>query len=448
MGAAEKAVEPLIKPPKPFSLMAKMADGSYLPVVQAPELVALFRKRERSELDDLKLSLVINRQEGKCLYCLFDGGKSLLCIDGNDMSRVVAELQADGRPIEVAWELYTPKATEREALLVELMAIVIRRKLLATAVKKITPETKKEAVIRYLVAFQSLGGLPPSSLWVAEDLGCSHDWVTKVRNEAMNKHILPRATKYRSRYNVKRKADSTLDEALLKTNVIKFTSSATAIKTEAEMKAEAAEYERRREARREAAAETVKKTDDLVDKIIADPGSVIGPAPSLPVLGLPSPVDPDHAPRTPPKEVDDGTPEVVVEAYGYLDGLADDIPKWILSEDAIELLRSKASAIVQLLGDEADADEPAVDSKSRKRALDFVYQWNNDHGHLEDADLEWYFDAGILTIGANDFVSVIDKEQFVIMLSKLAPIVQRLGGDPSALDAVFESKPKRKPKSS
>jgi hypothetical protein len=398
MGAAEKADEPIVKPPKRLSLMAKMADGSYLPVVQSPELVALFPKREGSELDDLKTSIIINGQEGKCLYCLFDGGNSLLCIDGNDTSRAVSELQTAGRPIEVAFELYTPKATDRDELLIELMAIVIRRKLLATAVKKLTPESKKDAVIRYLVAFQSLGGLPPTSLWVAEDLGCSHDWVTKVRNEAMDKHILPRATKYRSRSNVERKADSTRDEALLKTNVFKFTSSA-AIKTEAEMEAEAAEYERRREARGEAAAETVKKTFDLVDKIIADPGSVIGPAPS----SLPSPMDSDHAPGTPPEEEeDDGTPVARAEAVIHHHS----IQEW--------------------------CDEREID--------------------IPKEDLTWLEGIGVFTVEDDEdkpIVKLIEKTAFAkTMAVKLGPIIKQWGVDPmafeEALDNVLNPKPAKK----
>jgi hypothetical protein len=405
MGAAEKADEPIVKPPKPFSLMAKMADGSYLPVVQAPELVALFPRRDRSELDELKTSLIIHGQEGKCLYCLFDDGKSLLSIDGNDTSRAVSELQTAGRPIEVAWELYTPKATNRDELLVELMAIVIRRKFLATAVKKLTPESKKDAIIRYLVAFQSLGGLPPSSLWVAEECGCSHDWVTKVRNEAMDKHILPRATKYRSRSGVERKSDSTRDEALLKTNVIKFTPSATAIKTEAEMESEAAEYERRREERGAAAAETVKKTEDLVDKIIADPGSVIGPA-------LPSPVD-DNAPLPDPSSEAD------------VRGGDDDS------------------------GERTDVDEE----------LEAVYEWKaslHTPDDFDDNEIRWMFYAGFFnveTLGEQTTVSLVDKDQFLkLVTSKLAPLVKYYGGDPITLESAIagvlnSSKPATKSKS-
>ena len=167
-----------------------------VPVVQAPELANLFPHRTREALDALKLSILANGQEGRCLYASLDG-ETLLCVDGIDTSKAITELLNEGRPIDVAWDLYTPKAKTKEKILLELMALVIRRKNLQTAVA-IDAATKEAAIRAYLITYYSQG-LFPTDRWVGEDLDCSGTWVGRIRAKAVKEGALIAVEKYHTR---------------------------------------------------------------------------------------------------------------------------------------------------------------------------------------------------------------------------------------------------------
>ena len=187
-----------------FNLLVKWK-GQDVPVIQAPELATLFPKRSATAFDALKLSILANGQEGRCLYCSLDK-KTLLCIDGHDTSKAFAELRKEGRLVEVAWDLYEPMASSRERILLELMAIVIRRKNLQTAV--VIEEGVKELAIRqYLVNWYSQGTFP-TDRWVAEDVGCSDTWVGKIRRRAVKAGLLMDVAEYDTRNGRKRTAQT------------------------------------------------------------------------------------------------------------------------------------------------------------------------------------------------------------------------------------------------
>jgi len=55
------------------------------PVRESPEIAGLFPKREPEALQDLKVSIAANGQDGRCLF--LDTGDHLLVIDGHDTCR-------------------------------------------------------------------------------------------------------------------------------------------------------------------------------------------------------------------------------------------------------------------------------------------------------------------------------------------------------------------------
>jgi hypothetical protein len=380
---------------KEINLMITMEDGRTLPVVQVAALADLFPDRSLEQFQALKQTILETGQIGKCLYCLWDNGNSLLLIDGRDTSRAIGQLRNDGRPVDVAWELYTPIATDRDKILLELMAIVIRRKLLQTAVK-LDVDSKESAILAFLKNCYAIGDYRTSN-WIASDLGCSETWVTKVRNKAIAQRELPVVPEYRTRNGKPWPVSTKRGDPFKETTVIPISTSL-ASRTEDEIMEDA-------EARREGAAATVKKTFDLVDKIIADPGSVIGPA-------LPSPVD-DNAPLPDPSSEAD------------VRGGDDDS------------------------GERTDVDEE----------LEAVYEWKaslHTPDDFDDNEIRWMFYAGFFnveTLGEQTTVSLVDKDQFLkLVTSKLAPLVKYYGGDPITLESAIagvlnSSKPATKSKS-
>jgi len=241
--------------------------GRKVPVIQAPELATLFPKRSATAFDALKLSILANGQEGRCLYCSLDG-ETLLCVDGHDTSKAFAELRKEGRPVEIAWDLYEPKATSREKILLELMAIVIRRKILQTAV--VIEEGVKELAIRqYLVNCYSQG-LFPSDRWVAEDVGCSDTWVGKIRRRAVKAGFLMEVVEYDTRNGRKRSA-TTKREVFAETETIPIGIGLPA-KLESEITEE--DLEREKRAREEAAKladEIIKEANERDNKPLEAP---------------------------------------------------------------------------------------------------------------------------------------------------------------------------------
>lgn len=165
------------------------------PVRESPEIAGLFPKREPEALQDLKVSIAANGQDGRCLF--LDMGDHLLVIDGHDTCKAHASLQMEGRQVEVAFDLYKPKATAPEEVLLEVMAVAIRRKNLQFG-QPVEDEQKKKAILRYLLAC-STQGVHRTAAWVAEDLGCSRTWVTQVREQAIRDGKLPRVEHYLTR---------------------------------------------------------------------------------------------------------------------------------------------------------------------------------------------------------------------------------------------------------
>jgi hypothetical protein len=162
-------------------------DGESVPVVEDPRLAALFRHRDKADLEALAASILAIGQESKVLL-LRDAGK-LIVIDGHDVCRAVATLQMQGHPIQLAYTLYEPKETSPELVYLEVMALIIRRKLAATTVTQ-DAETKSAAILTFLKT-SYVNGIYPTSRWVAADLCCSHTWVDNVRKEAIEEGDLP-----------------------------------------------------------------------------------------------------------------------------------------------------------------------------------------------------------------------------------------------------------------
>lgn len=182
----------VVSPPKGEALKF-WADGK--PVRESPEIAGLFPKREPQALQALMVSIAANGQDGRCLFV--DMGDHFLVVDGHDTCRAVASLQMEGREVEVAYDLHQPKATTPEEVLLEVMAVAIRRKNLQTA-QPVEETDKKGAILRYLLAC-STQGVHRTAAWVAEDLGCSRTWVTEVRERAIREGKLPRVEHYLTR---------------------------------------------------------------------------------------------------------------------------------------------------------------------------------------------------------------------------------------------------------
>lgn len=190
----------VVSPPEREQLTL-MAGGK--PVKEIPEIAGLFPKRDPQALQDLKRSILANGQDGRCLF--LDMGDHLLVIDGHDTCRAEAGLQKEGRDVEVDYDLYEPKATTPEDVLLEVMAVAIRRKNLQTA-QPVQETDKRTAILRYLLAC-SVQGIHRTAAWVAEDLGCSRTWVTQVREQAIKDHKLPRVEHYVTRAGTYQKSE-------------------------------------------------------------------------------------------------------------------------------------------------------------------------------------------------------------------------------------------------
>jgi hypothetical protein len=182
----------VVSPPKGEELKF-WAGGK--PVKEHPEIAGLFPKRTPQDLQDLKVSIAVNGQDGQCLF--LEMSDHFLVIDGHDTCRAIASLQREGRQIEVVYDLYEPKATIEEKALLEVMAVAIRRKNLQTA-QPVHENDKKAAILRYLLACSDQR-IHRTAAWVAEDLGCSRTWVTKVREQAIKEDKLPRVESYETR---------------------------------------------------------------------------------------------------------------------------------------------------------------------------------------------------------------------------------------------------------
>jgi len=190
----------VVSPPERGQLTL-MAGGK--PVKESAEIAGLFPKREFAALQELKTSILANGQDGRCLY--LDAGDHYLVIDGHDTSRAIAGLQREGREVEVTYDVYEPKEKAPEMVLLEVMSVAIRRKNLQTA-QPVDEEQKKDAILRYLIAC-SVQGVHRTAAWVAEDLGCSRTWVTRVREQAIDEGSLPRVDHYLTRAGTYQKSD-------------------------------------------------------------------------------------------------------------------------------------------------------------------------------------------------------------------------------------------------
>lgn len=190
----------IVSPPERDQLTL-MAGGK--PVKESPEIAGLFPKREFAALQELKTSILAHGQDGRCLY--LDAGDHFLVIDGHDTSRAIAGLQREGREVEVAYDVYEPKEKAPELVLLEVMSVAIRRKNLQTA-QPVQETDKRTAILRYLLAC-SVQGIHRTAAWVAEDLGCSRTWVTKVREQAIDDGKLPRVEHYLTKAGTYQKSD-------------------------------------------------------------------------------------------------------------------------------------------------------------------------------------------------------------------------------------------------
>ena len=170
-----------------------VVEGKPVAVGQAPEIAQLFpNRRNKEQLADLATSILANGQDGEVLL-LRDSGH-LIILNGHDVCRAIAVLQADGHAIELAYRLYEPKGTTPQEVLRECMALVIRQKL-SQQTCPLNEQRKSHAIIQYLQVCYSQGHFP-SDRWVAEDVGCSHTWVREVREDAVEQAQLPVADHY------------------------------------------------------------------------------------------------------------------------------------------------------------------------------------------------------------------------------------------------------------
>lgn len=381
-------------------------------VVTDKTLYDLFPKREKEAFADLKLSIRMNGQEGKCLYCHLDD--KLLIIDGFDTSRVMAELRKEGHPIEVAWELYTPKATTREALFLELMAVIIRRKMIQTAVE-VDEDTKEGAIKTYLTNCYAQAFFP-TSRWVAEDLGCSGTYVGRIRDEMIKEGLLPEVPEYRTR-NGKPWPAITQREVFNKTSPVAVTSSVP-VKTDEELIAE-------EEATKAKDAATAARTEEI---LAATQSLVKGMEnPPLPPASTPEemerlkarlgkPQAAKETPKQPPPTVPFPTP-------------ATPEPSEPVSEE--EEVRGQ------------DEDETDETESLRETHLHCLADWDDDIVPREDR--EWFYEGGFLEVNTVDDgaeppaqVYLVNKDRFITLLaSKFAPIVKKLGFDPVAFEAAI-----------
>jgi hypothetical protein len=229
------------------------------PVKESPEIAGLYPKRGQEALQELKVSILANGQDGRCLF--LDHGDHYLVVDGHDTCRAAANLRREGREVEVGFDLYQPRATAPEEVLLEVMAVAVRRKNLQTA-QRLGEGDKKEAILRYLVAC-SVHGVHRTAAWVAEDLGCSRPWVTKVREQAIEEGRLPRVEHYLTRAGTYQRSEF-YKAPFTVVRDIEGQAGDTVLEEEEEAKAaERAEAEARNQAQKEAGA---ARAEDDVDQ--------------------------------------------------------------------------------------------------------------------------------------------------------------------------------------
>ena len=137
------------------------------PVLAHPDLYKLFPHRNAIQLEEMRNTIARHGQGGKVL--LLDKGDHYLLLDGHDTVQVVGLLQEEGQDIELAYEVYTPMETDPEAVYLECMALIIRRKNQQTAVE-IKPEQKSAAILKYLRE-EASQKIYRTSNWIAKDLG-------------------------------------------------------------------------------------------------------------------------------------------------------------------------------------------------------------------------------------------------------------------------------------
>jgi hypothetical protein len=452
---ASKTEAPSTAEERPLEKLDLIVDwqGKQYPVLQHHVLARLFKHRSQHEIDELKLAMLVHGQFGRCLLYLVDGKAYI--VDGHDTLKAYSQFQRDGTDLKqsaisqfvIAFDVYEPKKTEEPEILAELMAYVIRLKNLQTAVTY-TDTDKQSAVLKYLILRYS-HGVFPTDRWVAEECGCSGTWVGHIRERAVAEGKLIAVAEYTTRNGKPRKA-VTNRSVFAPRDTIPISAGHAPVQLEddvveqeeAALAKKAEESEQRIRAAAEAEADRLIKEAEEKKQAEAKAAFEAEEKRRQKAEGVEESIQEDELRGQDGPAVDE-LPSEVVEILQTLEEIEGTIRGWILSSTVKEAVLAKVKDIADLVADSEAEEPPNID---RSRALGFVAQWNNDHGHLEEEDLPWLYDAGIVTVNADDYVSMIDKEQFAIMLAKLGPVVKRFGGNPAALDTVLdtEAKPKRK----
>jgi hypothetical protein len=436
-------------------------NGAHVPVNYLEPLSKLFKRRDPHPFQLLKVSILANGQDGRCLFASLDG-KTLVCVDGHDTLRAIAELRNEGHLIEIAWDFYEPKATTPETKLLELMALIIRRKNLQTAIV-IDDGAKKRAIRAYLVSCYAQGFFPNDS-WVAEDVGCSRTWVTNVRAEAVRLGKLIAVAEYAIRGGGTRtvkteretfgggKTEKTEREAFGGGKHVPVPVSIPINPNTPKTKLGdeiIAEEEAAAEARARARAEA--QADELIANPPGLPAVIANPA------GFPAVIDVPFVDVTPPGVEepfpdDEGFPPEVLEVLEHLDSILEELQTWELSPEAIKELKVHAEPIVKCL-EPFDAEATGQDdgsdvgpSKDVDQNLEAVYEWNaSQEDDLPKEDLPWLYHGGFIKVepgveaASSNRVELVDKDQFLTLLrKKFAPIVKKLGADPMAFENAVE----------
>jgi hypothetical protein len=438
-------------PPDPHSNKVLVTwDGAQVPVNYLEPLSTLFKRRDPDAFQLLKVSILANGQDGRCLFVSLDG-KTLVCVDGHDTLRAIAELRNEGHLIEIAWELYEPKATTPETKLLELMALIIRRKNLQTAIE-IDDGAKKRAIRAYLVSCYAQGFFPNDS-WVAEDVGCSRTWVTNVRAEAVKSGKLIAVAAYAIRgggtRTVKTERETFGGGKHVPVAVsIPINPNAPKTKLGDEI---IAEEEAAAEARARARAEA--QVNEFIAKLPAVPAGTANPPGSLAVIDVPFVDVTPPGVDEPNDEAGEGWPPEVLAIMETLDDIYHDLRTWELSPELIKELKVHAEPIVQYLEPSEEKNAAGQDdgsdagpSEDVNQNLEAVYEWNaSQDDHLPKEDLPWLYAGGFIKVEPGDEaasytrVELVDKGQFLTLLAKkFAPIVKKLGADQMAFEHAVE----------